>query len=204
MPKSNADTPNRYVQFGDFIFRKSRNLWEALTSEPNASDVQGSTAPHDRKGWRRPKAQISNSQRSCDTRTTSVKPRRIGHDERIRRNGKLNRLGQSKRFEFRTLYSERSLARFFVFARFCLKAHPMLPFKFLRGQLVRARDVGKRALVLTNIGEKEPRFGRRVEGIGMEPGLRVRHAALAVESLNIHERGRRTAADVCNKVSPIG
>src|SRR5207244_9964036 len=74
-----------------------------------------------------------------------------------------------------------------ITASYSLSLHDALPI-----YPVRSRYIGELALIGGDIGQEQPGLDRRVEGIGVQRGLRVRRAfaGMAQNALDPHHRLR--------------
>ncbi|MNV49444.1 hypothetical protein D3C71_1413980 [compost metagenome] len=113
-----------------------------------------------------------------------VEARGVRHHQGVGRYRKASRCRPAEPGQFVFVNAERALAMHLLVGACRAEALAILPGQPFRCQAMGARDVTERPLVVGHVIEKQPGLGGRMEGIGVQAGLRV---LLGIHSID-HDR----------------
>ncbi len=135
-----------------------------------------------------------------------MKAGRVGDDQGVGRGGEGARRRVAERCDFLPGDAERAAPAQPVRRLARGDAHPPFPVPPCQSDPVRARHIDERATIRSNVGQGEPGLDRRLEGVGVQGGLRVRLARhrAGQDRLQVADRLRVVAADVAKQAAPCG
>ena len=134
-----------------------------------------------------------------------MKAESIGDDQRVGRHSEGLRLRQTERGQFRRIDAKRPLPILGIRRMSGGKAHAALPGEPRIREPVGPGNVGEGSSIVGDIGEEEPCLYRRVEGIGVQEGLRIGGAGMSVAQDALHPDHRLgvAAPGVANQPAPV-